>query len=70
MQSNLRFAFLILLRYCSNLNSIHINATTRILRYVKEILYYDIYYEENKSLINYIDVDFAKVVNNCCLTNK
>ena len=53
-----------LLRYCFNLNSTYIYIATRILRYVKEILYYDIYYEENESLINYIDVDFVEAINN------
>ena len=70
MQSNLRFALLILLCYCSNLNSKNIYATTRVLRCVKETLYYDIYYKENKSLINYIDANFAKRINNCRLTSK
>jgi len=54
----------VFLRYCFNLNSTYIYIATRILRYVKEILYYDIYYEENKSLINYIDVDFVEAINN------
>jgi len=70
MRSNLRFAFSILLRYCSNSNFTHIYATTCILKYVKETLYYNIYYEENKSLINYIDINFAKAINNCYLKNK
>jgi len=38
-QSNLRFALLMLLYYCSNSNSIHIYTITCILRYVKETLY-------------------------------
>ncbi len=56
--------------YCFNLDSIYIYAITRVLKYIKETLYYNIYYNKNKSLINYTNVDFAKVVNNCCLTNK
>ncbi len=56
--------------YCSNLNSTHIYAATRVLRYVKEILHYNIYYKENKNLINYIDVDFAKAIDNRRSTSK
>jgi len=67
---DLRFVLSMLLRYCSNSNSTHIYATTRILRYVKEILYYDIYYKENKNLIDYINVDFVKAIDNYRLTSK
>jgi len=70
MQSNLEFALLMLLCYCFNLNSTHIYASTCVLRYIKEILYYNIYYEENKSLINYIDANFVKAIDNCCLTSE
>ncbi len=56
--------------YYFNLNSIYIYIATCILRYIKEILYYSIYYNRNKSLINYIDTNFVKAINNCCLTNK
>ena len=70
MRLDLEFALSILLRYCSNLDSTHIYAITCVLRYVKEILYYNIYYEENKSLIDYIDANFAKAINNCCSTSK
>ena len=70
MRLNLRFVLLMLSRYCFNSNSTHIYATTRILRYVKETLHYDIYYEENKNLINYINVDFAKAIDDRRLTSK
>jgi len=70
MRSNLRFVLLILLCYYFNLDSTYIYATTCILKYVKETLYYNIYYKKNESLINYIDIDFVKTINNCCLINK
>ena len=70
MRSDLKFALSILLRYYSNSNSTHIYAITCVLRYVKETLHYNIYYEENKSLIDYIDTNFVKTINNCCSTNK
>jgi len=69
-RSNLRFALSILSRYCSNSNSTHIKIITRVLRYVKETLYYDIYYEKNESLINYTNVNFVKAIDNYCLINK
>ncbi len=56
--------------YCFNLNSIYIYIVTCVLKYIKEILYYSIYYNRNKSLIDYINIDFAKAINNCCLINK
>jgi len=59
-----------LFRYYFNLDSIYIYAIIRILRYVKEILHYNIYYNKNKSLINYTNANFAKAINDCCLTNK
>jgi len=67
---DLGFALSMLLYYYFNSNSTYIYATICVLKYVKEILYYDIYYEENKNLINYIDVDFAKTIDNYCLTNR
>jgi hypothetical protein len=59
---NLGFALLVLSRYCFNSNSTHIYAITRVLRYVKETLHYDIHYERNKNLIDYTNVDFAKAI--------
>lgn len=56
--------------YYFNSNFIYIFTITCILRYVKETLYYNIYYKKNKNLINYINIDFAKVINNYCSTNK
>ncbi len=57
-------------RYCSNSNSIYIYAITRVLRYVKESLHYDIYYKENENLIEYTNVNFAKAIEDCCSTNR
>ncbi len=70
IQLDLRFALLMLFYYCFNLNSIYIYIITRILRYVKETLHYNIYYNRNKSLINYINANFAKAINNRCLIDK
>ncbi len=56
--------------YCSNSNSTYIYVIIRVLRYVKETLYYNIYYEENESLIDYIDANFVEVVDNCCSIDK
>jgi len=66
----LKFVVLMLSRYCFNLNFIHIYTITCILKYIKEILYYDIYYNKNKSLINYTNANFVKVVDDYCLTNE
>jgi len=70
IRPNLRFALLMLSRYCSNLDSIHIYVVTCVLRYIKETLYYNIYYNRNKSLINYTNVDFVKAINNCRLIDE
>ena len=59
---NLKFAFSILFRYCFNSNSTHVKVTTQLLRYVKKTLHHDIYYENKKSLINYIDANWTDVV--------
>jgi len=69
-QLNLKFVLLIFSRYCFNLDSIYIYTIICILRYVKEILYYSIYYNKNKSLIDYTNANFAKTINDRCLTNK
>lgn len=61
--SNLKYALLMLSRYCFNSNLTHIKIVTRVLRYVKSTLYYDIYYKSKESLIAYTNVDFAKVIN-------
>jgi len=57
-------------RYCFNLDSTYIYTITCILKYVKETLHYSIYYNRNKSLIDYINANFVKTINNCCLINK
>ena len=54
---DLKFAFSILSRYCFNLNSIYMKVTIRFLRYIKEILHYNIRYENKKNLINYINAN-------------
>ena len=58
----MRFALLVLSRYCFNSNSTHIYVVTRVLRYVKETLHYNIHYEENESLISYTNINFAKAI--------
>jgi len=57
-------------RYCSNSNSTHIKIVTRVLKYIKETLHYDIYYEENESLINYTNVNFVKAIDDCRFINE
>ena len=57
-------------RYCSNLDTIYIKTIICIIKYVKEMLYYNIYYKENNNLIDYINTNFAKAINNCCLTKE
>ncbi len=69
-QSNLKYALLILSCYCSNSNSIYTNAIIKLLRYVKELLYYNIYYKKNENLIEYTNIDFAKTINNRYFTSK
>ncbi len=56
--------------YYINSNSIYIYTVIYILRYIKKILYYSIYYNRNKSLIDYINANFAKAINNCYLIDK
>ncbi len=70
IQLNLKFVLSILSCYCFNLNSIYIYTITCILKYIKETLYYSIYYNKNKSLIDYTNANFAKAINNYCLINK
>ena len=65
--SNLIYFFLILSRYCFNPNLTHVKIIIRVFKYIKRTLDYDIHYENKENLIKYIDVDFAKTVNNCCL---
>ena len=61
---NLKFAFSVLLQYCFNLNSIYVKATTQLLRYVKKTLHFNIYYENKKNLMNYINANWANAVDN------
>ena len=56
--------------YYINSNSIYIYTVIYILRYIKKILYYSIYYNRNKSLIDYINTNFTKAINNCYLIDK
>ena len=62
-QSNLIYFFSILSRYCFNLNSTHVKTVIRVFKYIKKTLDYDIYYKDKNNLIKYIDVDFAKTMN-------
>ena len=66
---NLIYSLWILLHYCINLNLTHVKAVIRVFKYIKKILNYDVYYENKKNLIKYIDVDFAEVMNNYCFIN-
>ena len=66
----MKFALLMLSRYCFNLNSIYFYAIICVLRYIKETLHYNIYYDKNKSLIDYTNVNFAKAINDRRSTNK
>jgi hypothetical protein len=59
---DLAFALSVLSRYCSDPDSTHRNAATRVLRYVKGTVHYGIHWEGNESLIGYTDVDFAGAV--------
>ena len=56
---DLRYALFVLSRYCANSDVTHIKATTRVLRYVKETLSYEIHYEETTRFVNYIDANWA-----------
>ncbi len=59
---DLGYALSVLSRYCSNPDSTHIRAATRVLRYVKGTLHYGIHYEGKESLIGYTDADFAGAI--------
>ncbi len=56
--------------YCFNLNSTYIYTIIRILKYIKETLHYSIYYNRNKSLIDYTNIDFVKAINDYCLIDE
>ena len=62
-RSDLIYSLSILSRYYFNSNSTHIKAVIRVFKYIKKTLNYDIHYENKKNLIKYIDVDFAKIIN-------
>ena len=63
-RSDLIYSLSVLSRYCFNLNSTHIKAAIRVLKYIKKTLNYDIHYEDKEDLIKYIDADYAKTINN------
>ena len=46
-----------------------VKAIIRIFKYIKETLNYNIYYEDKENLIKYIDVNFARTMNNHCFIN-
>ena len=60
---DLKFALSVLFRYCFNSNSIYVKIIIRLLHYVKKTLHHNIYYEDKKDLMNYIDADWISVVN-------
>ena len=65
-RSNLIYLLLVLSRYYFNLNLTFIKAVICVLKYIKKTLNYDIYYEDKKDLIEYIDVDYTKAINDRC----
>ena len=60
---NLIYSLSVLSRYYFNSNSTHIKAIIRVLKYIKKILNYDIYYKNKKDLIKYIDADYTETIN-------
>lgn len=68
-RSNWTYFLSMFFYYCLNSNLTHIKTTIRILHYIKETLHYNVHYNEKNNLINYIDVDFVKIVNDCRFTN-
>ena len=62
-RSDLIYSLSVLSRYCFNLNSTHIKAAIRVLRYIKRSLNYNIHYEGKEDLIEYIDADYAETIN-------
>ena len=54
---DLKFALSIFSRYYFNSNSIHVKIITRFLCYVKETLHFNIHYEDEENLMNYIDIN-------------
>ena len=61
-RSDSNFAFFVLFRCCSNSDSTHVKAATQLFCYGKETLHYNIYYEGKEGLMNYIDGDWIKVI--------
>ena len=68
-QSDLIYLLLILSYYCFNLNLTQIKTVICVLKYNKKTLNYDIYYEDKKDLIKYIDVDYAEIIDSHCFIN-
>ena len=65
-QSNLIYSLSILSRYYFNSNLMYVKTIIYVLKYIKKMFNYDIYYENKENLIKYIDVDFAKTMNDRC----
>ena len=56
---DLRYALFVLSRYYANSDFTYIRTTTRVLRYVKETLSYEIHYKEITKFVSYIDANWA-----------
>ena len=54
---DLKYTLFVLSRYCANSDVTHIKTTTRVLRYVKRTLLYEIHYEETTRFVSYIDAN-------------
>ena len=57
IRSNICYAITILSRYNHNLNIKHIAAVKRVIRYIKRIINYNIIYNSDSELRNYIDAN-------------
>ena len=58
-RSNICFAVTILSRFNQNLNFKYYAAVKRIIRYLKDILYYEIIYDLDNDLEGYIDANWV-----------
>ena len=57
IRSNIYYAITILSRYNYNLNIKYIAIVKRVIRYIKKIINYNIIYNSNSELRNYIDTN-------------
>ena len=59
---DLKFVLSVLFRYYFNSNSTHVKAATKLLRYVKKTLHFNIHYEDKENLMSYTDADWTNAV--------